>query len=132
MATNQELWLKRKDVMSHEDDMNELKQDVDEVTLRLLQEDDIINDLIADHNKLCDAFEIEVAEATKHLEEKLNKIQKEKAEISQYKDYILGNNKELTDIVLNYTEAKDNWKRSITKYTMKLDEYVNSGEVKDV
>lgn len=132
MDAQTELWLKRKDVMVHEDKMNDLKEDVDEITINALKDDDIISGWIEEHNELSASFEKEVAEATKHLEEKLQIIQKEKAQIYQYKNYLLGNNKELSEMVDKYTETTNSWKRSITKYTMELDKFVNSGEVKDV
>ncbi len=127
-----ELWVKRNEVMENEDLMNELKEDVDEITVNVLKADEIMPSLIDDHNKLSAEFEAEVAEATKHLEEKLERIKKEKLEIYQYKNYLLGNHKDLNDMVRKYTEANQKWKKSITEYTMKLEEYVNSGEVKDV
>lgn len=127
-----DLWLKRKDVMNHEDVMKELKEDVDEATINVLKKDDLMENLIKDHNELASSFEKEVEEATKHLQDKLERIQKEKSEIYQYKNYLLGNDKHLNSLVQKYIDSKQNWKKSITEYTMKLDEFVNSGEVKNV
>lgn len=132
MATNTDLWLKRTEVMENEDLMNELKEDVDEITLNVAKADDLLNELVNEHNDLSAEFEKEVEDATKHLQSKLEEIQNQKAQIYQYKNYLLGNDKEISEFVPKYLEAKQAWKKSITEYTMKLDEFVDSGEVKDV
>ena len=127
MKEAKELWNLRQDVMKFEDDQEEIRGQIDHYKNYVLGNDELISQTISEHNELAESFEREVEEATKHLQDKLEQIKQRKIEIHTYQRYIL-----LKDLTLNYNQTKDKWKSAITSYTIGLDSFVDSGEVKDV
>lgn len=127
-----ELWELRKDVMDYEDDQTDIKTQLDAHKNYILGNDNLVSEIIEDHNKIAEDFEREVQEATLHLQEKLQEIQKRKLEIHTYTTYVLKNDNLLAELTTDYNKTKDKWKSSITKYTIGLDSFVDSGEQKDV
>tara|TARA_R110002020_G_scaffold388213_2_gene598926 strand:- start:70 stop:465 length:396 start_codon:yes stop_codon:yes gene_type:complete len=127
-----DLWLKRKHVMDYEDSQTEQKSQLDQYKNYILSNDSLVKEIIEEHNALANTFEIEVEEATKHLQDKLQDIKERKLQINTYYRYILSNDKLLSELTKDYNVTRESWKSAITKYTIGLDEFVASGEVKDV
>lgn len=127
-----DLWLKRQEVMEYEDEQTELREEIDKYKNSLLEHEEKLHALIDEHNTIAAEFEKEVAEATQHLTEKLDDIGERKKEIREYSNNILLNDEKYSELTENYNKTKDKWKSAITKYTVGLDKFVDSGEVKDV
>jgi Mg2+ and Co2+ transporter CorA len=128
----QDLWNKRKDIMVYEDQQTDKKSELDQYKNYVLDNDSLVYDLIQEHNVLADEFEKEVEAATEHLQHKLQDIQQRKKELHSYMTYILLNDDLLSELTKDYNNTKDKWKSAITKYTVGLDQFVDSGELKDV
>jgi len=132
MKEAKELWNLRQDVMKFEDEQESIRQEIDQYKNYALGNDELIGELIQEHNELAASFEKEVELATEHLQSKLEEIKNRKIEIHTYQRYILLNDELLKDLTLDYTQTKDKWKSAITSYTIGLDSFVDSGEEKDV
>lgn len=132
MTEANELWKLRQDVMGYEDEQTYTKSQIDSLKNYNLGNDGLIKEMVGEHNELVAIFDKEVEEATKHLNNKLLEIQKIKHQIHTYSTYILLNDKLLAETTKDYNEIKSKWESAITKYTIGLDKFVESGEVKDV
>ena len=132
MKEAKELWNLRQDVMKFEDEQESIRQEIDQYKNYALGNDELIGELIQEHNELAASFEKEVELATEHLQSKLEEIKNRKIEIHTYQRYILLNDELLKDLTLDYNQTKDKWKSAITSYTIGLDSFVDSGEEKDV
>ena len=130
--TAKELWLHRNDIMVYEDDQEKIRSQINDYKDYVLGNDDALLEMIDEHNRIAEEFEKEVEKATEHLKEKLEEIGNKKEEIQKYSRDILLNDELLKDLTDDYNNIKNKWKSAITKYTVALDKFVDSGELKDV
>lgn len=127
-----ELWLKRKDVMDFEDKQLDVKSQIDDYKNYVLNNDVLLMELIEEHNEMAAIFDKEMEELSVQLQDKMDGLKKRKLEIQTHSRYIMLNDNILAELSTDYNNVKNEWKSAITKYTIGLDEFVQSGEVKDV